>query len=182
MRGFGHTLRGIPSSSPAFGYASPSVAAILAREARVDVKLRSEEARIRVGVSSCLLGERVRFDGGHKRDPFLADRLGPHVEWVPVCPEVEVGMGVPRPTLRLQKVGGELRVLEIESGRDHTRAMERCARRRVSALRRLDLCGYVLKRGSPSCGMERVKVYSDKGRPRQDGRGLYAAVLLRALP
>jgi len=137
---------------------------------------------IRVGVSSCLLGEPVRFDGGHKRDRFLTDRLGPHVEWVPVCPEVEAGMGVPRPMLRLHQDGSVLRLLEVESRRDHTRAMERWAGRRVSALRRLDLCGYVLKRGSPSCGMERVKLYGDKGAPRRAGRGVYAAALLQALP
>jgi uncharacterized protein YbgA (DUF1722 family)/uncharacterized protein YbbK (DUF523 family) len=113
---------------------------------------------------------------------FLTDRLGPHVEWVPVCPEVEASMGVPRPALRLQQVGSEPRMLEIESGRDHTRAMQRYARRRVFALRRLGLCGYVLKRGSPSCGMERVELYGDKGRPRKAGRGLYAAALLQALP
>jgi len=137
---------------------------------------------IRIGVSSCLLGRPVRFDGGHKRDRFLVRDLAPFVEWVPVCPEVEVGMGTPRPSLRLRLEAGELRLVEGESGRDHTRAMQGYARRRVAALAALDLCGYVLKRDSPSCGMERVKVYRARGMPRREGRGLFAARLLEARP
>jgi uncharacterized protein YbgA (DUF1722 family)/uncharacterized protein YbbK (DUF523 family) len=124
----------------------------------------------------------VRFDGGHKRDRFLSDGLSAYVEWVPVCPEVEAGLGVPRPTLRLERRGDELRVVEGASGRDHTDSMRRHARQRVAALRRLELCGYVLKRDSPSCGMERVKVFGEKGMPRREGRGLFASALLDALP
>lgn len=137
---------------------------------------------IRIGVSSCLLGQRVRFDGGHKKDDFLVDQLGRFVEWVPVCPEVESGMGTPRPTLRLVRDGDGVRMLETRSGRDHSAAMRRFARRRVRALARLDLCGYVLKRASPSCGMERVPVYREAGMPVRDGRGLFAEALIRALP
>ena len=109
------------------------------------------EPAIRVGVSSCLLGEEVRFDKGHKRDRFVTDVLGPFVEWVPVCPEVEAGLGLPRPSMRLVRDGDEVRMLETKSGRDHTRTMRRFAARRVRALRALDLCGYVLKKDSPSC-------------------------------
>ena len=140
------------------------------------------ERPIRLGVSSCLLGNAVRYDGGHKRDGFVADLLGAFVEWVPVCPELEVGMGVPRPVLRLVRKDGEVRMLERESGRDHTRSMQRFANRRVRELRALDLCGYVLKRGSPSCGMQRVEVYGAKGTARRDGEGLYASALMRANP
>lgn len=142
----------------------------------------SEEHPIRLGVSSCLLGNEVRFDGGHKRDRFVTDLLGRFVEWMPVCPEVEVGMGAPRPALRL--VGDEdgVRMLEIASGRDHTHAMERYSARRVRALRGLELCGYVLKKDSPSCGVTRVKVYRSKGTPTRQGRGLYASVLMDAYP
>jgi uncharacterized protein YbgA (DUF1722 family)/uncharacterized protein YbbK (DUF523 family) len=140
------------------------------------------ERPLRVGVSSCLLGSEVRFDGGHKRDRFLTDLLGDFVEWVPVCPEVEVGMGVPRPALRLVREGDEVRMLEIASGRDHTRRMESYAGRRVRALRRVELCGYVLKKGSPSCGMKRVKVYGEKGMPKREGKGLYASALMEAYP
>lgn len=139
---------------------------------------------IRIGVSSCLLGRAVRFDGGHKRDRFLTDRLGPLVEWVPVCPEVEAGMGTPRPALRLLRAeGGGARMVEVRSGRDHTRSMRRFAAQRVRALRSLELCGYVLKRDSPSCGMARVRVYEEGGgAARRDGRGLFAAALLDAMP
>jgi uncharacterized protein YbbK (DUF523 family) len=91
-----------------------------------------------------LLGNEVRFDGGHKRDRFVTDLLGTFVEWVPICPEVEVGMGTPRPALRLLREGGDVRMVEIESGRDHTRAMERYSAQRVRALHGLELCGYIL--------------------------------------
>ena len=140
------------------------------------------EDRLRIGVSSCLLGENVRWDGGHKRDRFLTDELGPFVEWVPVCPEVEVGLGTPRPTLRLVRRGGDVRMIEPKSGSDHTDAMRAYARRRVRALDREDLSGYVLKKDSPSCGMERVKVYAGAGAGTRDGRGLFAEALLERFP
>ncbi|MBW2371160.1 MAG: DUF523 and DUF1722 domain-containing protein [Deltaproteobacteria bacterium] len=137
---------------------------------------------IRIGISSCLLGQRVRYDGGHKRDGFLTDVLGRFVEWVPVCPEVEVGMGIPRPTLRLVRRGDDLRMVAERSGEDHTRAMRSFARKRVAALRKLDLAGYVLKKDSPSCGMERVRLYGEKGMPEKKGRGLFAQALLEGIP
>ena len=140
------------------------------------------ERPIRLGVSSCLLGQAVRYDGGHKRDRFVTDLLAQFVEWVPVCPEVEVGMGTPRPALRLVRDGEDVRMLEIASGRDHTLEMQRYAAKRVRALRGLELCGYVLKKDSPSCGMTRVKVYSEKSAPGKDGRGLFAAPLLDSYP
>ena len=127
----------------------------------------SNERPLRLGVSSCLLGEKVRYDGGHKWDRFVADQLGAFVEWVPVCPEVEAGMGVPRPPVRLVRRGKSLAMLEVESGRDHTRTLERFADKRVLELRALDLCGYILKRDSPSCGFDGVKVYDDNGEARR---------------
>src|SRR5687768_15457987 len=101
---------------------------------------------VRIGISSCLLGEAVRFDGGHKRDGFLVDRLGPHVEWVPVCPEVEIGLPTPRPALRLVQAagGGEVRLVTPKTGQDHTAAMTAYARERAEALAGCDLSGYVL--------------------------------------
>jgi uncharacterized protein YbgA (DUF1722 family)/uncharacterized protein YbbK (DUF523 family) len=129
-----------------------------------------------------LLGNEVRFDGGHKRDRFVTDLLGTFVEWVPICPEVEVGMGTPRPALRLLREGGDVRMVETQSGRDHTRAMERYSAQRVRALHGLELCGYILKKDSPSCGMTRVKVYEEKGMPTRQGRGLYASALMEAYP
>jgi uncharacterized protein YbbK (DUF523 family) len=148
----------------------------------VSEALSTPERPIRLGVSSCLLGNEVRFDGGHKRDRFVTDLLGRFVEWVPVCPEVEVGMDTPRPALRLVGDGDSVRMVEIKSGRDHTRAMERYSARRVRALRGLDLCGYILKKNSPSCGMTRVKVYGEKSMPTRQGRGIYASALMEAYP
>jgi uncharacterized protein YbgA (DUF1722 family)/uncharacterized protein YbbK (DUF523 family) len=137
---------------------------------------------IRVGVSSCLLGETVRYDGGHKRDAFVSEVLGKFVEWVPVCPELESGLGVPRPPMRLVRTGAEVRLVEVQSGIDHTRAVARWASARLRSLRALALCGYVLKKDSPSCGMERVKVYRCAGMPERNGAGIYARALRAAFP
>jgi uncharacterized protein YbgA (DUF1722 family)/uncharacterized protein YbbK (DUF523 family) len=138
--------------------------------------------RIRLGVSSCLLGEEVRFDGGHKHDRFLTDVLGRHIEWVPVCPEVELGLGVPRDTLRLVGTPEAPRLLQEKTGEDLTVRMERYSRERVRELAALELDGFVLKRASPSCGLLRVRVYRDNGVPAADGRGLFAEALVTALP
>ena len=144
--------------------------------------LKWEPEKIRLGVSACLLGDEVRYDGGHKRDAFLVDTLGPFVEWVPVCPEVEVGLGVPRPSLRLIGASVNPRLVVEKTGEDLTTRMERWASRRVAGLSELGLHGYVLKRGSPSCGLLRVRVYADGSQPAQVGRGLFAAALTAALP
>jgi uncharacterized protein YbgA (DUF1722 family)/uncharacterized protein YbbK (DUF523 family) len=137
---------------------------------------------IRIGISACLLGEKVRYDGGHKRDAYLVETFGRHVEWVPVCPEVEMGLGVPRETLRLVRTGGEIRLIMPKTGADHTEAMRAYAKQRVAELAKEDLCGYVLKKGSPSCGMERVRVFDARGVPAKSGRGLFAEALLRRFP
>ena len=137
---------------------------------------------IRIGVSACLLGEQVRFDGGHKRDSFLVDNFGRFVEFVPVCPEMEIGLGVPRETLRLERDDGRIRLIANKSRHDHTDKMETYARRRAADLSRENLSGYVLKKNSPSCGMERVRVYNQAGMPSRDGRGLFADTLLRQWP
>ncbi|MGH9371867.1 MAG: YbgA family protein [Vicinamibacterales bacterium] len=137
----------------------------------------------RIGISACLLGDEVRFDGGHKRDPFLTDVLAPHVDWVRVCPEVEVGMGTPRETLRLVRQGDEpVRMITTMSGIDHTASMQRWARVRLEQLATENLSGYVLKKDSPSCGMERVKVFGGTGMPRRNGRGVFAEALLSRFP
>jgi uncharacterized protein YbgA (DUF1722 family)/uncharacterized protein YbbK (DUF523 family) len=141
-----------------------------------------EPEKIRLGISACLLGERVRYDGGHKRDAFLADTLGPFVEWVPVCPEVEIGLGVPRPSLRLVGEGKKPRLIVEKSGEDLSARMRRYASARTSELTELGLDGYVLKRASPSCGLFRVRVYGEDGQPGRVGRGLYADALVRRFP
>ncbi len=144
--------------------------------------MSAEPPKVRIGISACLLGEEVRYNGGHKRDAFLTDTFGRYVEWVPVCPEVELGMGTPRPPIRLERIGGERRLIMPSTGGDYTDAMREYAERRVAELACLDLDGYVLKKDSPSCGMERVKVYHGNGAPSKDGRGLFADVLLTRLP
>jgi uncharacterized protein YbbK (DUF523 family)/uncharacterized protein YbgA (DUF1722 family) len=138
--------------------------------------------RPRVGISACLLGRTVRFDGGHKRDAYLADTLGRWVEWVPVCPEVELGLGTPRETLRLEGCAAAPRLVAPQSGADHTESMLRLARSRVADLARQGLVGFVLKEGSPSCGMERVRVYGEKPMPERSGTGVFARVLMEHLP
>jgi uncharacterized protein YbgA (DUF1722 family)/uncharacterized protein YbbK (DUF523 family) len=139
--------------------------------------------KIRVGVSSCLLGQEVRFDAGHKRHGYVTDVLGAHFDFVSVCPEVEVGMGTPREPVRLvRRDDDEIRMLGVKSSADHTDAMRRYARRRVAALSALGLSGYILKKGSPSCGMERVRTYTSRGMPAPSDRGLFAASLAEAMP
>lgn len=140
-----------------------------------------DRSRIRVGVSSCLLGNAVRYDGGHKRDAFVAGRLSRLVTLVPVCPEVEVGMGTPREPARLVRIGRGVRMVGCDSGTDRTGAMRRWAEARVRELEAEDLCGFVLKAGSPSCGLERVEVHS-RGAAARSGRGLFARVLVRRMP
>ena len=137
---------------------------------------------LRVGISSCLLGHSVRYDGGHQRDPFLVQVLGPHVEWVPVCPEVELGLGTPRESLRLVGEASAPRLLQPKAGRDLTNAMGDWAQQKVEDLAAAGLHGFVLKKDSPSCGLERVRVYGDKGPAVRRGRGLFARELVARLP
>lgn len=142
-----------------------------------------EIPKVRIGISACLLGQEVRYNGGHKRDAFLTDTFGRYVEWVAVCPEVELGMGTPRPPIRLERGGGEVRLVMPGTGEDYTEAMREWAARRAEALAGMGLDGYVLKKDSPSCGMERVKVYpAGAGAPAKDGRGLFAQALMERLP
>ncbi len=137
---------------------------------------------IRIGISSCLLGEKVRFDGGHKQDRFLTKTLGQYVEWVPVCPEVEIGLGTPRETIRLVQIDNLVSLRTSKTDIDLTAKMRRYAKSRVAALAKEDLSGYVLKKDSPSCGMERVKVYGGNGPAKRDGAGLFAEALVNRLP
>jgi uncharacterized protein YbgA (DUF1722 family)/uncharacterized protein YbbK (DUF523 family) len=137
---------------------------------------------LRVGVSACLLGQTVRYDGGHKHDRFVTDELGRFVELVPVCPEVELGLGVPRETLRLEGPVEAPRLIS-RSGIDRTPAMQAWAKVRLEALAGLELDGYVLKKGSPSCGLFRVPVHGERGgAPARQGRGIFTAALAARLP
>ncbi len=135
--------------------------------------------RPRIGVSACLLGEEVRYDGGHKRSVTLIDVIGPHVELVPVCPEVEVGMGTPREPLQLVRDDRGVRMVTVTTRIDYTDRMNDWAERRVRELQQSGIDGYVLKSGSPSCGLE-VPVLSERSASK--GPGLFAAILMKVLP
>ena len=127
--------------------------------------------KIRIGVSSCLLGEPVRYDGQHKHNHFITDTLGPYLEYVAVCPEVECGMGVPRETLRLVGDPAKPRLMTTRTGVDHTDSMQAWAAGRVVELEREGLHGYIFKSRSPSSGMEKVKVYNGRGGACRQGAG-----------
>lgn len=131
----------------------------------------------RIGISRCLLGDPVRYDGGHKLEPSLTAALGAHVEWVPVCPELEAGMGVPREPLHLVADGAGVRLLAVNSGTDWTAPMNDWAALRLKELAALDLSGFVLKSRSPSCGLRGVPVEGGEG-----GSGLFASLLIAAIP
>lgn len=137
--------------------------------------------RIRLGISSCLLGQRVRYDGNHKHDRFITDTLGRFFEFVPICPEVAIGLGVPRAPIRLVGPAAAPRAVGIDDpALDVTDKLAACGRRMARELD--DISGYIFKSKSPSCGVERVKVYHRSGMPAKHGRGVYAAAFLAARP
>jgi len=137
---------------------------------------------LRLGISRCLLGDEVRFDGGHKRDNFLTDVLGRYVEWVPICPEVEAGLGTPREAMRLVGHPQHARLVTIKSGTDHTTELLAMTAKRLKELNDLDLSGYVFKKDSPSCGIERVRIYNEHGMPSRNGVGLFAQDFIDQFP
>jgi len=138
--------------------------------------------RPRIGVSACLLGERVRYDAGHKRDAWLTDVLGPEVDWVPVCPEVEAGLGTPREPIRLERAtDGRVVVMTVDSRRDITDLLRECSRERIDDLALADLDGYVFKADSPSCGPADVPILSTSSTPGL-GRGIFADALIARFP
>lgn len=143
---------------------------------------RTQDPPLRIGVSQCLLGDAVRYDGGHRRNPVVAETLAKHAELVAVCPEVELGLGVPRETIQLVTTETEMRLLGAATGTDHTEAMRHYAARRARELSALGLCGFVLKKDSPSCGLFTVRVLDEHGAVRNNGRGLFAAALIEHMP
>lgn len=139
--------------------------------------------KIRLGVSSCLLGEKVRYDGGHQFNHYVAKVLGEYAEFVPVCPEVEVGLPTPRETLRLiVDEGNQVRLVFPKHGEDITERMETWARERVKHLAEQNLDGFIFKSKSPSSGMERVKLYDKNGVPRKVGVGVFARIFMETFP
>ena len=139
--------------------------------------------KIPVGISACLLGDQVRFDGGHKRLTFATDDLAPWVRFEPVCPEMAIGLPTPRPALRLVKVEDDELQLRFSDGRegDLTAAMRDFTRQRIARFE--NLCGYIVCAKSPSCGMERVRIYEPEGKNnRKAGRGIYTGQLMATFP
>jgi uncharacterized protein YbgA (DUF1722 family)/uncharacterized protein YbbK (DUF523 family) len=140
------------------------------------------DCTIRLGISTCLLGENVRYDGGHKLDRFLVHTLGQYVEWVPVCPEVEIGLPVPRESMRLVGDSDAPRLVTLKSGHDYTERMQTWARERLEGLAEVGLHGFVFKKDSPSSGLYRVKVYTERGMPSKIGTGIFAREVMRRFP
>ncbi len=137
---------------------------------------------IKLGVSTCLLGEKVRFDGGHKHNRYITQVLGQFFEFVPVCPESECGLGIPREAMRLVGEVANPRLVTNKTRVDHTVRMHQWAAGRLDDLEKSDLCGFIFKKDSPSSGLHRVKVYNDKGQPVKNGRGLFAAAFTARFP
>jgi uncharacterized protein YbgA (DUF1722 family)/uncharacterized protein YbbK (DUF523 family) len=138
--------------------------------------------KIRLGISSCLLGNEVRYDGGHKLDRFLTDTLGVYVEWVPVCPEVECGLPVPREAMHLTGGPESPRLVTVRTGVDHTERMRKWAKLKLAELDTLDLAGFVFKSRSPSSGMAAVKVYGTGGVASTKGVGIFAKAFMGHFP
>lgn len=138
--------------------------------------------KIKLGISTCLLGEPVRYDGGHKLDRFLRDTLGEYVHYVPVCPEVECGLGIPRESMHLEGDPEAPRLVTTRTRRDITERMQSWAEKRVSELEQDELCGFIFKSNSPSSGMERVKISDPKGMPRKIGVGIFAGIFMKHFP
>jgi uncharacterized protein YbgA (DUF1722 family)/uncharacterized protein YbbK (DUF523 family) len=138
--------------------------------------------KIKLGISSCLLGEKVRYDGGHKLDRFLTDTLGKYVEYVPVCPEVECGLGVPRKSMRLEGNPDSPLLIVTSTREDMTQRLANWAQKRVVQLEAEDICGFIFKSDSPSSGMERVKIYNENAMPVKAGAGIFAKIFMKHFP
>jgi uncharacterized protein YbgA (DUF1722 family)/uncharacterized protein YbbK (DUF523 family) len=134
--------------------------------------------KIKLGISTCLLGENVRYDGGHKLDRFLTDTLGQYVDYVPVCPEVECGLPIPRESMHLEGNPESPRLVTSKTKQDMTERMVGWAKKRIVELEKEGLCGFIFKSGSPSSGMERVRVYNKKGMPVKKGVGMFARIFM----
>ena len=151
----------------------------MARQKRQKV---NSESKIRLGISSCLLGNTVRYDGGHKLDHYLRDTLGQFVEWVPVCPETECGLPIPREAMHLVGDPDAPRLVTRFTGIDHTDRMSRWTKKKLRYLEEQNLCGFVFKARSPSSGMQGVKVYSASGTSFRKGSGIFAKAFMARLP
>jgi uncharacterized protein YbgA (DUF1722 family)/uncharacterized protein YbbK (DUF523 family) len=145
-------------------------------------EVKGMNTKIRLGISSCLLGNPVRYDGGHKLDRFLTETLGKYVEYVPVCPEVECGLPIPRESMRLEGDAESPRLVTTRTKVDITDKMSGWAKRRVAELEKEKLMGFIFKSNSPSSGMERVKIYTGGGMASKKGTGLFARAFMAHFP
>lgn len=141
--------------------------------------IRNPESRIKVGISSCLLGEKVRWNGDHRQDRVVKDLLGQFFEWVPTCPEVEIGMGIPREAVQLTGNPKAPRMVGNTTGTDWTQRMNLYSKKRSIELAKMNVCGYIFKSRSPSCGIARIKVYGNNDDSTLGGRGLFANAFLQ---
>lgn len=136
----------------------------------------------KIGISSCLLGYRVRYDGGHVRDHYISDTLGKYVEWMPICPEVECGLSVPREAMRLVGADKDPRLVASRSGKDHTERMKKWIEKKIPEIKEAGLDGFIFKSKSPSSGIGGVKIYSERGMPVRKGAGIFGGAVTRAFP
>lgn len=138
--------------------------------------------KIKIGISSCLLGEKVRYDGGHKLDLYIKETLGQYFEWVSVCPEVEYGLPVPREAMHLIGDPDFPRLVTIHTGVDHTEGMLKWAREKLKKLEKVDICGFIFKSRSPSSGIGGVKVHTPSGMSSRTGAGIFGRAFMRYFP
>jgi len=138
--------------------------------------------KVKLGISSCLLGEKVRYNGGHKLDRLLKDTVGKHVEYIPVCPEVECGLGVPRKPMRLEGNPESPRLVVTGTRDDMTRRLETFAQGKMAQLEKEDICGFIFKSHSPSCGKEGVNIYNENSLPAGTGAGIFAGIFMEHFP
>jgi uncharacterized protein YbgA (DUF1722 family)/uncharacterized protein YbbK (DUF523 family) len=138
--------------------------------------------KITIGISSCLLGNNVRYDGGHKWDRYVTDTLGVYFEWIPVCPEVEYGLPIPREAMHLVGDPAAPRLVTIRTGIDHTDGMLKWADKKLKDLEHEELCGFIFKSKSPSSGISGIKVYTPSGIPSHKGTGIFGGAFMRHFP
>ncbi|MDR4504814.1 MAG: DUF523 and DUF1722 domain-containing protein [Candidatus Scalindua sp.] len=137
---------------------------------------------IKIGISSCLLGDKVRYDGNHRLDRFITDTLGQYFEWIPVCPETECGLSVPREPMHLFGNPESPRLVTIKTGIDHTERMLQWAEKMIKKLEKENLCGFIFKCGSPSSGIRGVKVYLPSGAVTKTGKGIFGGAFMKHFP
>lgn len=142
---------------------------------------KAVETKIKLGISSCLLGEKVRYDGGHRWDRFITETMGRYIEFVPVCPEVGCGLGIPREPLRLVGNPDAPRLMTEKTKKDYTQRMKLWAHKRVAELKKEKICGFIFKSNSPCCGIQQVKVYNKDDVPLEQGVGLFAKTVMEHL-